>query len=232
MPLIGQKLKGVADIVICVDSTGSMAPVIDKLKAEIHRFITDLESPPEQNLQAVDWRLRVIGFRDLDADGSGGWVHRDAPLVNTAADARAQIDRLAAEGGGDEPESGLDAIWSAAAKTSWRRPCTRIIVFFSDASAHPRLHRSTVAEGAVADDASAVAQAVVENSCYLHAWAPHCPPWDILASVPRVHFTALTSAGDGLSSINFGELMVNLRKTVSQTASESLAGGNATMPLS
>lgn len=230
MPLIGQKLKGVADIVVCVDTTGSMAPVIDNLKREIHRFVTDLENPPEQGLQPVNWRLKVIGFRDLHVDGAP-WVNREAPLASSEAAARSQIDALEADGGGDEPESTLDAIWVAAAETDWRPSCTRVVVLFSDATAHPTLHPGTVAAGAVGGDASAVAQALVEKGCSLHAWAPHCPAWDTLASVPRVKFNSLDHAGDGLSSVDFTQLMLDLRKTVSQTASQALGGGAATVPL-
>lgn len=229
MPLIGQKLKGVADIVVCIDSTGSMAPVIDNLKREIHRFVTDLENPPEQGLQPVDWRLKVIGFRDLLVD-SEPWVNRHAPLATTESEARTQVDALEAEGGGDEPESALDAIWVAAAETKWRPSCTRVVVLFTDASTHLTLHPDTVAAGAVGNDASTVAQALVEKGCSLHAWAPHGPAWDTLSSVPRVKFNSLDHAGDGLSSVDFTQLMLDLRKTVSQTASQAL-GGTATIPL-
>lgn len=231
MPLIGQKLKGVADIVVCVDITGSMTPVIDNLKREIHRFVTDLESPPEQGLQPVDWRLKVIGFRDLNVDGTP-WVNRSSALTSTETEARAQVDALHAEGGGDEPESALDAIWVAVSETDWRPSCTRVVVLFSDATTHPTLHPDTVSAGAVGGDASAVAQSLVEKSCSLHAWAPHCPVWDTLASVPKVQFNALDHAGDGLSSVDFSRLMLDLRKTVSQTASQALGGGaTATVPL-
>ena len=104
------------------------------------------------------------------------------------------------------------------------------MVLFSDATSHPTLHPDTVAAGAVGADASAVGQALVEKGCSLHAWAPHCPVWDALTSVPRVKFNSLDHAGDGFSSVDFTQLMLDLRKTVSQTASQSLGGAAATVP--
>lgn len=230
MALVPKKLKGVADLVFCVDCTGSMAPCIDGLKSEIHRFIGELEAPPEQGLMAVNWRMKLLGFRDLFVDEEP-WVNADAAMADTAADARAQVDALDALGGGDEPESGLDALWRAATTTPWRANCNRIVILFTDASCRPVMHDSTVAGGAAGNDLSAVAQALAEARCRVHVWGPSCGIWDSLSKLPRVIFTPLASAGDGLQTLDFQELMGNLRRTVSQVASEGPAPGGATVAL-
>jgi len=229
MALVG-KMKGVADLVFCVDCTGSMAPCIDGLKAELHRFISELETPPEQGLLSVNWRLRVLGFRDLFQDAEP-WINANSPMVSTAAEARAQVDALQADGGGDEPESALDALWTATATTPWRKPCNRIVIFFSDASSLPNMHPNTVSVGASGNDVSAVAQALAEAGCRLHAWAPPGGVWDQLRCLPRVVFSPLSSGGDGMASLNFEELMGNLRRTVSQVASVGQGFGGATTAL-
>jgi hypothetical protein len=220
MALQSKNTKGVADLVFCVDSTGSMSPCIDALKAELLRFITELEAPPEQGLLSIQWRMRFLGFRDLFDSSAPPWINADQPMVSTPAEARAQLAALNAQGGGDEPESTLDAIWQAAASTDWRRPCNRIVILFSDATAHPTLHPDTVGSGAVGDDVDAVVQALVANNCRLHAWAPRCPVWDRLSCAPRVVYTPMTDAGSGFSSLDFSELMRSLRKTVSQISTE------------
>ena len=224
-------MKGVADLVFCVDCTGSMAPCIDGLKSEIHRFIGELEAPPEQGLLPVNWRLRILGYRDLCVDAEP-WLNADAGMVDTAAEARAQVDTLQAAGGGDEAESGLDALWCAAAVTPWRKECSRIVILFTDASSRPEMHADTVARGAAGYDLSAVAQALAEARCRAHVWAPPSEVWNSLSKLPRVIFTPLTSAGDGLNSLNFRELMENLRRTVSQVASQGPGLGGATVALS
>ncbi len=225
MGLQQQNIKGVADIVLCIDCTGSMEPCIDAVKDQLNNFISTLENPPDQQ-QPVDWRLKMLGFRDLKCDREP-WINRDEPLVDTADAARSQLARLRADGGGDEAESALDALWWAACKTDWRSPCTKIVVLLSDATSHDTLHASTVAEGAVGDDVSTVAQAISMNSIYLYAWAMQCPAWDTLKKLPRVEFTAVEGGGDGLKTLDFSKLMQTLGKTVSEVAARI---GGATMP--
>ncbi len=223
-------MKGIADLVFCVDCTGSMAPCIDGLKSELHRFISELEAPPEQGLLPVNWQMRVLGFRDLNQDATP-WVNANSPMVATPAEARAQIEALTADGGGDEPESTLDALWTAAATTPWRKPCNRIVILFTDATALPTMHPDTVSSGAAGNDVSAVAQALAEAGCRVHAWAPACPVWDQLKNLPKVIFTPLATGGDGLGSVDFRELMESLRRTVSQVASEGAGFGGGTVAL-
>ena len=229
MALITKNIKGVADIVFCVDSTGSMQPCIDGLKSQLHQFIKGLEAPPEQGLLPVDWRMRVLGFRDLHHDDEP-WVNSDSPMVGTGGEARAQIDSLDAMGGGDEPESALDALWLAAHETPWRDKAHKILVFFSDATSHERLHPDTVASGAPHDDVDGVAQEITTRNCKLHAWAPTCGVWDSLSKLPGVVFTPCGSGGDGLASLDFTQLIENLRRTVSMSATQGI-GGDRTVPI-
>src|SRR5207253_10259760 len=74
------KAKGVVDIVFLLDATGSMQPCIDALKDNIAKFIDSLtEGGPNNQLPVRDWRGRVVGYRDLPADGDGWYV--DNPFV-------------------------------------------------------------------------------------------------------------------------------------------------------
>ena len=53
-----------------------------------------------------------MGYRDIEAAQSEGlpWLV-DAPFVRDADELKAQLSQLKAEGGGDEPESLLDALF-------------------------------------------------------------------------------------------------------------------------
>jgi len=222
MPLASGRIKGVADIVFCVDCTLSMDPCISEFKAQVETFIGGLEKPASSNERPVDWRLKVLGFRDLNEDSSP-WVNLEALMVNAASEAKKQVAALSPEGGGDDPESALDAIWYAATQTPWRDNCTKVVVMFSDQTSLEMMHPSTVAKGAVANDVSAVKQALAERGIYLYAWAMTCPVWEQLKSTPKTVFTAVSGA-DGLKSVDFKDLLKTLAKTVSNVSAVGGAG--------
>jgi hypothetical protein len=223
MPLQSGKIKGVADIVFCVDCTDSMGPWISELKAQLDTFIGGLEKPASSNERPVDWRLKVMGFRDLNADAHP-WVNLEADMANTAAEAKTQVAALAPEGGGDDPESALDAIWYAATQTPWRDNCTKVVVLFSDETSLEMMHPSTVAKGAVGNDVSAVKQALAERGIYLYAWAKTCSVWEQLKTTPKTVFSAV-SGTDWLKSVDFKDLLKTLAKTVSNVS--AVGGGGA-----
>ena len=114
-PPVKAKTKGVADIVFMVDSSGSMAPCIDALRTNIEAFIDSLSKGEANNAPPIrDWRGKVVGYRDVEAAQSEGipWIV-DAPFVRDTNELKAQLAALKAEGGGDEPESLLDALFKA-----------------------------------------------------------------------------------------------------------------------
>jgi hypothetical protein len=110
------KTKGVADIVFLIDVTGSMAPIIDALRKNIEVFVDSLSSGDANNAAPVkDWRGKVVGYRDIEAAEAEGlpWIV-DNPFVRDAGALKAQLATLQAAGGGDEPESLLDALYKVA----------------------------------------------------------------------------------------------------------------------
>ncbi|MFI1102108.1 vWA domain-containing protein [Streptomyces melanogenes] len=129
------------DIVLCVDVTGSMAPVLNQVKEGALSFHGRLKAVMgRRGMDIGRMRLRVIAFRDFGAD-------RDRAIESTSfldlpeqdAEFAEFIAGLRATGGGDVPESGLEALalavrspWSAG--TGDRR---HIVVLFTDAPAHP-----------------------------------------------------------------------------------------------
>src|SRR3954463_13116676 len=115
-PQARAKTKGVADIVFVVDISGSMSPCIDALRRNIEAFIDSLNKGDANNAAPVkDWRGKVVGYRDLEHAETDGlpWLV-DNPFVRDAVALKAQLAGLRAAGGGDEPESLLDALYTVA----------------------------------------------------------------------------------------------------------------------
>ena len=136
--------KRVVDLVFLVDVTGSMRPCIDGLKDSIDKFFQHLTNEEENKLAIRDWRAKVVGYRDVSYD-KDNWLDNN-PFVTSAEEIHQQLDALKAKGGGDEPESLLDALLTIAdmEETShqenpdpfkWRhrRDAARAVCVFTDA---------------------------------------------------------------------------------------------------
>jgi len=157
-----EKVKGTADIVFLVDSTGSMGPCIEAVKTKIGRFMDMLKVGDANNAPKIKhWRARVVGYRDAVEDPPEEW-YVDNPFVENIDDLKGQANALEAKGGGEEAESLIDALKKlsemeelpkgAAApfdQHRWRyySEAHRIIIIFTDAS-----YKEPAADGATFDD--------------------------------------------------------------------------------
>lgn len=132
------------DIVMCIDITGSMQDCIDTVKNRALQFWPDLEealSAASKNVSDV--RVKVIRFRDFEADGNGALeISRYFNLSDQGSsdpeDYKAFVNGLVADGGGDEPENSLEAL-ALAIQSDWVQTGDKrrhVIVMFTDASAH------------------------------------------------------------------------------------------------
>lgn len=130
------------DIVLCIDCTGSMKPVIQDVKAQAIEFHSKILARMAEKEKTIDQlRMRVIAFKDFWADAAPIYCMPEFVDMETEAEAfNAFVQQLIAEGGGDDPESGLEALalaisspWAEAPESKQRR----IIVVWTDAPAHP-----------------------------------------------------------------------------------------------
>lgn len=144
------KKKGIADIadiVVLIDVTGSMGKCIDALKHNIEVMVDSMINPgPNADSVVSDWRIKVAGYRDYSDDVQNWWV--DFPFTRNVDEVKANLAKLEAKGGGDEPEGLLDALWMLARMpvtergqedgNSWRyrSDAARVVVVFTDASCH------------------------------------------------------------------------------------------------
>ena len=122
-PQLAHKYK--ADIVPVFDCTASMTPSIEGLKSTVVGFSRDLED------NNIDCALGLVEYRDFKI-GEKTVVHG---FASSPEKFRKWVGRLRASGGGDEPESAIDALYSAMSMP-FRTGATRIITLITDASYH------------------------------------------------------------------------------------------------
>ena len=201
------KTKGVADIVFLIDVSGSMTPIIDALRKNIETFIDSLNTGDANNAAAVkDWRGKVAGYRDIEAAQSEGlpWFE-DNPFVRDAVALKAQLAGLRANGGGDEPESLLDALYKVATMeaspkgaqgeepTKWRyrSAAARVVVVFTDASFKETLSVPEAKGGSLQD----VANVIMANRIILSLFAPNFEGYDRLSQIDKSEWEVVEYEG-------------------------------------
>lgn len=129
------------DLVLCIDCTGSMRQTLQGVKDAALEFHEILRSKMETSQKSVDrLRVRVVAFRDLYADDPAFESSPFFVLPDEAPQFQEFLAPLKAKGGGgDGPESGLEAL-AMAMNSDWSTDSDRlrqVIVVWTDAAPHP-----------------------------------------------------------------------------------------------
>ena len=225
--LVTRGLRYAVDIVFCIDVTGSMNPILDAVKQNALRFYDDVQANLTAKGKNVDQlRVRVVAFRDFHVNTENALVESSffpLPEERTAFDRF--INELVAEGGGDAPESGLEAV-ALAINSPWTSAGDRrrqVIVVWTDQPAHPLdttvlppdLAGSVPADFSALTDSWEDAQGVLgPSSKRLILFAPDGPGWsDISANWENVvHHPS--QAGGGLSEVDYGTIIDSIGNSV------------------
>ncbi len=110
-----------SDIVFVLDTTGSMFWAIDGMKKGVEAFADAVSA------LGIDARLGGIEFGDE--------LRSQVRLTDTAS-FKAWVAKLGVTGGGDAPESPLDAIASAYRTMSFRKGAQRFFILITDTGMH------------------------------------------------------------------------------------------------
>jgi len=220
-------LSYAVDIVFCIDVTGSMTPIIDAVKANALGFYDDVQANlTEKGKNVAQLRVRVIAFRDFVADGDAAL--EESPFY-TLPDDRGGfsefVNGLIAQGGGDAPESGLEAV-ALAVNSPWTTTGDRrrqVIVVWTDQPAQP-LDLSVVPAdlaSRVPADFSALTdlwedeQGVMGSSSKrLILFAPDGPGWSDISAVWENVVHHPSQAGGGLSEVDYGTIIDSIGNSV------------------
>ena len=133
-------LSYAVDIVLCIDVTRSMSPILNNVKHSALSFPNRLAQEMAGKGRGINsLRLKVIAFRDYGDNPENAMLESPFFTVPGELDRFEQTVRaLEAIGGGDDPESGLEALALAMA-SKWETGLDRsrhVIVVFTDAPAH------------------------------------------------------------------------------------------------
>ncbi len=143
----GQSMDYTVDMVFCIDATGSMedfsgkqTKIINMVKQNAINFYGDFNNIMAGKGKKVrQLRVRIVVFRDYLADGEYAMMVTDFfQLPQQAAEFEACINSIHADGGGDVPEDGLEAL-AYAIKSKWTTEGAKkrqVIVVWTDADTH------------------------------------------------------------------------------------------------
>ncbi len=210
------------DVVFCIDGTGSMAPCIESVKANARRFHLEFVSKMTDLGSEIDsMRVKVIVFRDYHDDGDQAMV--ESPffeLPTDTADFEKFLADISANGGGDGPENGLEALYYAMKSDFTTGAKDRqVIVLFTDAEALELRQRAAEAgypadmvdETGLVDMWACVAQdpgfKLRERNKRLVMFAPEGTKYKELKSKLNRSVFEPVSMADGLGDIDFKEII-------------------------
>jgi hypothetical protein len=221
-----QGVKYAVDLVICIDATGSMGPVIDLVKSNALRFYKDLEDGLEKAGKNVEQiRAKVIVFRDYYCDPP------DMAMINSkffdlkkeSGEYANFISSIYAYGGGDEPENGLEAL-ALGLNSEWEKGQNfakqrHILVVYTDASTHPLDKGSKPSHypndiPKNLDDLTDLWTDMSDSSKRLLLFAPDAQDWTIIANSweNTIHFPS--QAGQGLQEFENQEIIAAIVNSI------------------
>ncbi len=115
------------DVVIAMDTTGSMGWVIEEVQERIGELVDVVRGFVPKT------RFGIVAYRDYDAS----YVTKLQPLTYQKRKLHRFLDRLQAEGGGDVFEAVEAAIEESIDRAGFRDDSYRVIILVGDAPPHP-----------------------------------------------------------------------------------------------
>ena len=220
--------KGTVDVIFCLDASTSMRPCIEGVKSHIASFVDGLKGGGQQSW---DLRLDYVAHRarkgaDLRMESlyepnlmealyqpSSTGQNQQGPRLFTRdieefKQGLSEVKTWANEASLVALDSCLDFPWRPAGE------CHRVIVFMTN---------ETTATGLRAEDQQSklpdLMRKTMDLRVLLFIVGPECPVYEELSEVDKSEYEVV----DGLSSINFSNLLAGIGKSVSvsQTSQQS-----------
>lgn len=191
-----RKAKGIADVVFCIDASGSMDSCIDAVKDHIKSFIDGLQSNPNYQF---DYRLGIVAHDSYQFDILD--FTKDEEVFKNAV---SKIDTR-----GDEYT--LPAIdWGV--DFNWRKRANRIVVVFTDeplSGGHkPEFQKQKMGE---------LFDKIIEQKVMLFFVGPECPEYRKFYKLPKSFYKECEM--EDFNESDYKHLLEMIGKTASDTVS-------------
>jgi hypothetical protein len=219
----------VADVIFCLDASGSMGPCFDALRKHIQSFVKGLESGVQSRW---DLRLGLLAYQAGDSAGGGifgfqGLVDSGMQLVTSLYQpkgAQSGVRYFTSDIGqfvsalenvlvrGDEAtfialDTALDFPWRDGAH------CHRVVIVMTDEALETGIQ--VAAQTAKIDDLIEKLHALRVK---LFLVGPESEAYQSLCEADRSEFQVLQDAHDGLENADFKQILAEIGKSVSVSA--------------
>ncbi len=218
------QMKYLVDMVFCIDATASMGPVIQTVKQNVLNFYQDVtRKMAEKNKKISQMRIRLIAFRDYIADQKAAMLATDFFSLPEQSREFAQcVEGIREEGGGDDPEDGLEAL-AYAIKSKWSSDSgakkRQVIVVWTDAGTHEIGYGKksyNYPKGMPGDfsdltswwgDSQVPSPYISQNAKRLVLFAPDAPDWNTIADNWDNVIYYPSTAGSGLREYDYNAII-------------------------
>lgn len=119
------------DLMLVLDTTGSMGDEIAYLKAELRSILSAVKAAHP----GIDMRIGLVFYRDQ----GDAYVTLSSPFTSNLDSAQAMLRKQFAGGGGDYPEAVDAAMNRAVNDFQWRPDAVKSMLFVADAPPHDEL---------------------------------------------------------------------------------------------
>jgi len=196
------------DVVFVLDTTGSMADLIQTAKEKIWSIATTMASAQ----QTPDIRIGLVAYRDR----SDAYVTKIVDLSDDLDSVYATLMDFAADGGGDTPESVNKALSDAVHQMSWSEQDQAYKVIFLVGDAPPHMDYNEVQYPEIV--ASALEKGIVVNTIQCGEIVSAIEPWTQIASLGQGNFFQVEQAGGAVAyTTPYDEEIANLSAKLDDT---------------
>jgi len=181
--------RPVVDVVFVLDTTGSMAGLIETAKEKIWSIASTMASAQP----APEIRIGLVGYRDKGDE----YVTRVIDLSSDLDSVYASLMEFQAGGGGDTPESVNKALYDAVHSMSWSNADQAYQTIFLVGDAPPHMDYNEVQYPATI--AAANEMGIVINTIQSGNIPTTVVPWTTIASLGHGNFFQVDQAGGAVA---------------------------------